>query len=30
MELYKVYTEDEDFRRWLNGEMFRTTYQYNE
>ena len=26
-ELYKAYTEDGDFREWLNGEMFRATYQ---
>ena len=26
-ELYKAYTEDGDFRKWLNGEMFRATYQ---
>ena len=26
-ELYKAYTEDEEFREWLNGEMFRATYQ---
>ena len=26
-ELYKAYTEDGDFRQWLNGEMFRATYQ---
>ena len=24
-ELYKAYTEDGDFREWLNGEMFRAT-----
>ena len=26
-ELYKGYTEDGEFREWLNGEMFRATYQ---
>ena len=26
-ELYKAYTEDGEFREWLNGEMFRATYQ---
>jgi type I restriction enzyme R subunit len=26
-ELYKAYTGDADFREWLNGEMFRATYQ---
>ena len=26
-ELYKAYTMDADFREWLNGEMFRATYQ---
>ena len=26
-ELYKAYTEDGEFREWLNGEMFRLTYQ---
>ena len=26
-ELYKAYTEDGDFREWLNREMFRVTYQ---
>ncbi len=26
-ELYKAYTEDGEFREWLNEEMFRTTYQ---
>ena len=26
-ELYKAYTEDGEFRQWLNGEMFRATYQ---
>ena len=26
-ELYKAYTGDEEFREWLNGEMFRLTYQ---
>ena len=26
-ELYKAYTEDGDFREWLNGEIFRATYQ---
>ena len=26
-ELYKAYTEDGDFREWLNTEMFRATYQ---
>ena len=26
-ELYKAYTEDGDFREWLNAEMFRATYQ---
>ena len=25
-ELYKAYTEDREFREWLNGEMFRATY----
>ena len=25
-ELYKAYTEDGDFREWLNGEIFRATY----
>ena len=25
-ELYKAYTEDGEFREWLNGEMFRATY----
>ena len=25
-ELYKAYTEDGEFREWLNGEMFRLTY----
>ena len=25
-ELYKAFTEDQDFREWLNGEMFRATY----
>ena len=25
-EVYKAYTEDGDFREWLNGEMFRLTY----
>ena len=26
-ELYKAYSSDADFREWLNGEMFRLTYQ---
>ena len=26
-ELYKAYTEDGEFRKWLNEEMFRATYQ---
>ena len=26
-ELYKAYTGNERFREWLNGEMFRLTYQ---
>ena len=26
-ELYKAYTGDADFREWLNGKMFRATYQ---
>ena len=26
-ELYKAYTGNEEFRDWLNGEMFRLTYQ---
>ena len=26
-ELYKAYTEDRDFREWLNSEMFQATYQ---
>ena len=26
-ELYKAYTENGEFREWLNGEMFRMTYQ---
>ena len=26
-ELYKAYSGNEDFRKWLNGEMFRATYQ---
>ena len=26
-ELYKAYTEDGEFRQWLNGEMFRATYR---
>ena len=26
-ELYKAYTEDGEFREWLNGEMFRATYR---
>ena len=26
-ELYKAHTEDGEFREWLNGEMFRLTYQ---
>ena len=26
-ELYKAYTGNEDFRDWLNGEMFRLTYR---
>ena len=26
-ELYKAYTEDGEFREWLNEEMFRATYQ---
>ena len=26
-ELYKAYTEDGEFREWLNAEMFRATYQ---
>ena len=26
-ELYKAYTDDGEFREWLNGEMFRATYQ---
>ena len=26
-ELYKAYTGNEEFREWLNGEMFRLTYQ---
>ena len=26
-ELYKAYTGNEEFREWLNGEMFRVTYQ---
>ena len=26
-ELYKAYTGDADFREWLNGEIFRMTYQ---
>ena len=26
-ELYKAYSSDADFREWLNGEMFRMTYQ---
>ena len=25
-ELYKAYTEDGEFREWLNAEMFRATY----
>ena len=25
-EIYKAYTEDREFRDWLNGEMFRATY----
>ena len=29
-ELYKAYTEDGDFREWLNGEMFRATYRDTE
>ena len=29
-ELYKAYTEDGEFREWLNGEMFRATYQAHE
>ena len=29
-ELYKAYTGNEDFRDWLNGEMFRLTYQDRE
>ena len=29
-ELYKAYTEDGEFREWLNGEMFRVTYQTNQ
>ena len=28
-ELYKTYTEDGEFREWLNGEIFRETYQDN-
>ena len=27
---YKAYTEDGEFREWLNGEMFRATYQDKE
>ena len=26
-ELYKAYSGNPDFREWLNGEMFRATYQ---
>ena len=26
-DLYKAYTEDGNFREWLDGEMFRATYQ---
>ena len=26
-EPYKAYTEDGEFREWLNGEMFRLTYE---
>ena len=26
-ELYKAYSGNADFREWLNGEMFRLTYQ---
>ena len=26
-ELYKAYSGNEEFRDWLNGEMFRLTYQ---
>ena len=26
-ELYKAYSGNADFREWLNGEMFRATYQ---
>ena len=26
-ELYKAYTGNEEFRDWLNGEMFRLMYQ---
>ena len=26
-ELYKAYTGNEEFRDWLNEEMFRLTYQ---
>ena len=29
-ELYKAYTGNEEFRDWLNGEMFRLTYQDKE
>ena len=29
-ELYKAYTEDGEFREWLNGEMFRATYRDTE
>ena len=26
-ELYKKYTEDQDFQEWLNGRIFLLTYQ---
>ena len=29
-ELYKVYTEKEDFRKWLNRQVFEPTYLIEE
>ena len=29
-ELYKVYNGNEEFRDWLNGQMFQATYQTQE
>ena len=29
-ELYKVYTENEDFRQWLNRQVFESTFLIDE